>query len=126
MVGFQERSFEDRCREECLIATYLQNSAQIITAADIIERKVKVVERLNRLNEWWAFENRERMKTARQCDLAYHPLELQNLVDLSTGYLQSCERIDRLLDLLLKELTMYFKHDLPDFQAIIHRLDGGL
>jgi hypothetical protein len=125
-MEIRDRTFENKCREECLVATYLQNSSQIITGADILERKIKTVERINRLNEWWVHENRERMKIARQCDQPYHPLELQNLTDVCTGYLQCCERIDKLLDLILIELTKYFNHDLPDFQAIIRRLDDRL
>ena len=121
----RDRSFGTRCRDECLISTDLQNSAQIIAGADIIERKIKTIERLNRLNEWWIHENREWLKTSRAEDVHLSPLELQGMTDTSSGYLQSCEKIDTCLDMILHELTLYFNHEIPAFKQIEKRMEGN-
>jgi hypothetical protein len=123
MEEIRDRTFGGKCREECLISTFLQNSSQIISGADIIERKIKTIERLNRLNEWWLHENRERLKMSRQEGVAMSPLDLQGMTDTSSGYLQCCEKIDAYLDAILKEQTRYFRHDIPAFQQILKRLD---
>lgn len=123
MEEIRDRTFQGKCREECQVSTYLQNSSQIITGADIIERKIKTIERLNRLNEWWIHENRERLKVSRQQGVVQDPLELQALTDTSSGYLVSCEKIDSYLDAIIKEQTHYFRHDIPAFQQMIRRLD---